>query len=145
MTPARQALVASQDAARERFEGTVSETDVKLLATRAVPESKYAREYAQNLAAIDNLVQAIEHHPMNAAPELDGQAVSRQDYVRQLIAETEGGLALLDQEEKMLGFMAKLVALDARALEEEVIDLELLDSDVPEITVVSAVGFFVGN
>ena len=53
---------------------------------------------------------------------------------------------LLDQEENILGYMAKLVALDATALSEQVMESELAEADVPEATgVTEAVGFFVSR
>ncbi|MEE8515452.1 MAG: hypothetical protein V3T02_02320, partial [Alphaproteobacteria bacterium] len=39
----------------------------------------------------------------------------------QLIAEDEAELAILEQEQSVLGFMAKLISLDALALTETVI------------------------
>ena len=47
-----------------------------------------------------------------------------------LVPEPE--LALLGVEEEMLGYMARLVALDAMALAEQMADPELADSDLPE-------------
>ncbi len=52
MTPARQKLVHTQVAARQRFEATISAVDVKLLATSAAPDSRYSREYGKNLTAM---------------------------------------------------------------------------------------------
>jgi len=146
MTPARHKLIQSQVAARQRFEATVSAVDVKLLATSSAPESRYSREYAKNLTAMEALMRAIDDHPMNARPEIEGQAVSKADYVRQMIADTDAEIALIAQEETILGYMAKLIALDATALSEQVADAEAVDSDVTEKTdITSAVGFFVGK
>ncbi len=146
MTPARIRLVAQQEQARERFRASISKVDMALLRTSAAPESRYAREYAKNLTAIETLVRAIEGHPMTASAEVDGIAMTKRDYIHQMMAETQAGLALLDQEETVLGYMAKLVALDALGLSEEVMDAELADSDVPETGgLISAVGYFVEN
>lgn len=146
MTPARLELVARQESARQRFQASASKVDLELLRTSAAPESKYAREYAKNLTAIETLVRAIDEHPMNDAPELEGMEVTKQEYLHQMLADAQAELALLDQEDTVLGYMAKLVALDAMALSEDVMDAELVDSDVPESTsVTGAVGFFVGN
>ncbi len=131
MTPARAQLVATQKNARERFRGSVAKVDLAVLSAPAVPESKYARQYAINLAAVENLVAAIERHPMNARPTMGDVPASKQDFIRQMQAETQAGLAILDQERNILGFMAKLVALDAMAHSEQVIDADLADSDVP--------------
>lgn len=146
MTPARAKLIEKQTAARQRFESTVSAVDVKLLATSAAPDSRYSREYGKNLTAMETLMRAIDDHPMNAEPVIDGRAVSKGDYIRQLIADTDAEIALIEQEETILGYMAKLIALDALALSEQVADAERIDSDVTESTgITSAVGFFVGK
>jgi len=118
MTPARMHLADQQNQARLRLESTVSLIDSQLLKSSMAPESRYSKEYTRNLTAIENLVQAINAHPMNQQPEIDGQPISRQDYLRQLISGSEAELAVLDQERAVLGYMAKLVSLDALALNE---------------------------
>ncbi|MFP6743210.1 MAG: hypothetical protein VCD33_16555 [Alphaproteobacteria bacterium] len=146
LSPARADLIASQDAARDRFEASVTEVDVKIFETAVTAETKYAREYATNLTAIETLVRAIQEHPMNVGPVVDGAAVTKEDYIRQMLGDTQADLSLLDQEGKVIGYMAKLVALDAMALSEDVMDAELVDSDVTDATsVTSAVGFFVST
>jgi len=146
LTPVRRELIARQDAARARFQSSISEIDMQLLETSVAPESKYARQFATNLSAIDSLSQAIEGHAMNQQPEVDGVPVTREGYVRQLIADAQAELELIGQEETILGYMAKLVALDATALSEEVADAELIDSDIPDgESLTSAVKFFVGQ
>lgn len=57
---------------------------------------------------------------MNAAPVVDGRDLGKAEYLAHLIAEAESGLALLDQKDLVLAYMAKLVALDAMALADEV-------------------------
>jgi len=130
MTPARAQLAAAQETARERFHGTASKADLAILSAPAVPESKYARQYAINLAAVGNLISAIERHPMNAQLIMGDTPANKQDFIRQMQADTQAGLAILDQEKNILGFMAKLVALDAMALSEQVMDADLADSDI---------------
>jgi hypothetical protein len=144
LTPVRRELIARQDKARARFQASMSSVDMELLETSVMPESKYSQQFATNLSAIDSLTQAIEGHAMNQAPEIDGVAVTREGYVRQMIADTQAELELIGQEENILGYMAKLVALDATALADEVADAELVDSDTPNgETLTSAVKFFV--
>ncbi len=150
LTPQRAALIEKQDAARQRFEAARVQVDTKLFQSTLTAESKYAREYAKNISAIETLVQAINAHPMNASAEIDGQAISKADYLRHLIAEGEADLAIVDQEGAILGFMAKLVSLDALALSEDIdpdAETDLAsDEDAPDADhVTSAVGFFVGN
>ena len=146
MTPARRKLVHAQTAARQRFEATVPAVDVTLLATSSAPDSRYSREYGKNLTALETLMRAIDDHPMNARPVIDGQTVTKGDYVRQLIADTDAEIALIEQEETILGYMAKLIALDATALSEQVGDAEAIDSDVTEPAgITSAINFFVGK
>ncbi len=146
LTPARLELMERQEAARQRFEGSVDAVDLRVFGESAVPESRYAREYAKNLAAVETLMRAVAEHPANAEPMIDGQAVTKDDYIRQMLADNDAALALLDQEENILGYMAKLVALDATALSEQVMDRELAESDVPEAGgITEAVGFFVSR
>lgn len=146
-TPEQAAFIAKQTAARERFEASAGQVDAEILASAAASQSRYAREYAKNLAAVQELVAAINAHPMNAAPAIDGQPVTRAEYLRQLIAENQGELAVIDQERSILGHMAKLVSLDALALSEGIandavaaIDIDGAEEAPSEVT--SAVEFF---
>lgn len=118
MTPTQARLIDNQKQARQRMESSAAQIDAKLMQTSMAPESRYAREYGKNLAAVENLVRAINAHPMNQQPEVDGQPISQQAYLRQLIAGNESELALLNQEQTVMGYMAKLVSLDALALSE---------------------------
>ncbi|MFT6580696.1 MAG: hypothetical protein ACJAU6_001125 [Alphaproteobacteria bacterium] len=142
--PSRIALAANQKAARDRFEKFAAHIDAELFRSSVTAESKYARDYAKNLTAIENLAQAINAHPMNRAPEVDGRPVSQADYLRQLIAENEADVALVDQERAILGYMAKLVSLDALALSEGVGDATavLAPTQNPD-RLTSALDFFV--
>ncbi len=111
-------LVARQEAARQRFDRSVDAVDMQVFGGEFAPQSRYGAEYAKNQAAMDRLLTAIEAHPMNQRPMLDGEEVTREDYLRQLVADAEAERALVAQEEQLLGYMAKLVALDAMALAE---------------------------
>ena len=146
MSPARAELVERQQAARQRFEGTLQNVDLKILESISVQETRYAQEYAKNLAAIQQLVAAIEDHPMSQqSPAQAG--LSRRDRIRTMIADAEAELALVSQEEQALGYMAKLVALDAAALAEQIeITTTLAEVETPQPTSVeSAIQFFVTN
>ena len=123
-------LVAQQEEARLRFEKVSDQLDLEVFGEPGVQQSKYSVEYAKNYAAIQQLSSAINNHPMNQQPELDGKPISKQDYLRNLIQTAESEVALLDQQDSILGYMAKLVALDALALAEDVHDEEMgLDYD----------------
>jgi hypothetical protein len=146
LTPARRELIDRQAAARERFQSSLSGVDMELLETSVAPESKYATQFAGNLAAIDSLSRAIADHPMSRGPELEGMPVTREDYLRQMIADSQAELELIGQEETILGYMAKLVALDASALSEQVADAEFIDSNVPTPAgLTDAVKYFTGQ
>lgn len=148
MTPARMRLMDQQNQARQRMETTASLIDTQLMKSSMAPESRYSMEYSRNLSAIDNLVQAINAHPMNQQPEIDGQPISRQDYLRQLIAANESELAILDQERAVLGYMAKLVSLDALALSEGLqgdYDGDVLIDESEPNDIASAVDLFINN
>ena len=147
MTPTKVALLEKQKAAQARFENSVSTVDLKLFGSAAIGESRYSKAFSKNMAEIEKLRLAIESHPMNAGAEVDGQEVTKQDYVRHLIADNQTTLAIIDQEESILGYMAKLVALDAMALSEEVADKNIFGDDVVDengdIDLTSAVDFFI--
>lgn len=141
--PARAALSEQKSAALQRFQDTAQSVDMKLFASSTAEESRYGREYRKHAAAIEDLVRAIDSHPMNTAPEVDGRAVGKQEYLRHLIAAAETEEALLDQKDLVLAYMAKLVALDAMALADEVDAASLETAGRPEVRDVTvAVDFF---
>ena len=146
MSPARANLVERQQAARQRFEGTLQNVDLKILESVSAQESRYAKEYAKNLAAIQQLVAAIEDHPMSRQA-VDQPRLSRHDQIRMMVADAEAELALVMQEERALGYMAKLVALDAAALAEQIETTTASVEGEPfqDTTVGSAIEFFVTN
>ncbi len=126
----RRELIERQQAARQRLEATIGMAD-QLLSTNPVGgESPYAARYAENIAAIEALRRKIDEHPMTQDPMIDGEQLAKPDYVRHLVAATEGAMALLAMEDEMLGYMARLTSLDALALGEAMDDPELADSDV---------------
>lgn len=146
MTPTRLALVSRQEGAQQRFKSSLSKVDMKLFQSSVVPESKYSVKYAENMAAIEKLAARIQSHRMNTSVQVDGQALSKEDYIRQLLADAQAELAALEQEETILGYMAKLVAFDALALSEQALDAELADSDQPSTaSPAEAVDFFLTN
>lgn len=141
--PALATLAEQRSAAMQRFAGTVDKVDMKLFASATAEESRYAREYRKHAAAIGDLVRAIDSHPMNTAPEVDGRTVGKAEYLAHLAAEAETEIALLDQKDLVLAYMAKLVALDAMALADEVDARDAEGRDNAEIRDVSvAVDFF---
>ena len=115
-------LAEKFETASKRFNRTVTQVDMSMFGNSLGEESKYNRDYRKNLAAIETLVNSIKAHPMNQLPEIDGNIIGKEDYLRQLISSTESELAILDQEENILGYMAKLIALDAMALSEGLTD-----------------------
>ena len=126
MTPQRAALIEKQEVAHNRFRSSIAQVDAQLFRSPLMKESKYSREYAKNLAAIEHLVQAVNAHPANVKPNVDGVDVSREDFLRQLINDNEATIAVLNQERSILGYMAKLIALDATVLSEAVNEDEVV-------------------
>ena len=142
--PVSMALVEKQKTARARLQRTAERVDSLLSqpltplgggisSSGAVPgsttpnghkPSKYQREYGENLAKVQQLKQAIQQHSANENPVLEGESLNREQYIRYLLSHVDSELALLDQERLMLGYMAKLVALDAQALEHEIAYVE---------------------
>ncbi|SCA58264.1 conserved exported hypothetical protein [Candidatus Terasakiella magnetica] len=148
MSPEKEELLELQNAAAERFDSSLVKVDQRLFEAPELEESKYSKAYQQNKTAIEQLVARIDNHQMTQRPMSDnGVVLSREEHVRRMVADVQTDLAVLDQEETILGYMAKLVALDAMSLAEEGLDEELLDSDVVGNTLAPAknVSFFLNN
>ena len=125
--PVSAQLVADQEAARQRMEQSVAMVDQVLAMSPTTKQSRYAEQYGDNLARIEELKTVIVGHVANAGPAVDGEEVTREEFVRHLLTNIDAERSILDQEQLMLGYMAKLVALDAHMLEQEValgIDLD---------------------
>ncbi len=143
-TEERVELVRQQEAAQARFKKSADAVDMKVFASFDAPQSKYAGEYAKNLSAANALLQAISKHPMQRQAT-DADPVDKADYLRRLVADAEGELSLVQQETEIVGYMAKLVALDAAAFSEELANdgddtTEQADAVSP---VTSALSFFI--
>ena len=109
----------AQIAARQRMEKVVSQVDQSLMHLGVEKSSPYSDEYSKNLDQIEKLKMAINRHQTNESPQVNGVDISSEEYLRQLLMSVSTEQSLLDQEALMLSYMAKLVALDAQALEYE--------------------------
>ncbi len=144
--PRQRELIAKQDEAQTRLQQTLNRVDIQLFSSAEAPQSKYGQKYSKNMSAIEKLAQSIDAHRMNQSTWLDGKEVNQEEYVRVLVTDTEAELAILEQEETILGYMAKLVALDAMALSEEGMNAEIADSDVVTVTNAAAsIELFISN
>jgi len=108
-----------QKEAQTRMEAVMSQVDKNLLHSNYNNASPYADEYAANLAQIEQLKTKIGQHRVNAALTIEGAEVSSEEYIRELLHGAAMHQSLLDQEALMLSYMARLVALDAQALEHQ--------------------------
>ena len=131
LSPGKKILIEQQDAAKNRFNKTISAIDLKLFETASIPESAYSRKYSKNMTVINQLLEKVNNHRMNKAVQVNGQKLNKKEYVQKLLNDTQSEIAILEQEENILGYMAKLVALDALTLSEEALDADLADSDTP--------------
>jgi hypothetical protein len=139
-------LIAKQTLARSRFKSSLAQVDLKIFETASFPESQYAVKHGQNIQAIEKLLDHIKQHGMNQSLTADGVEMTKEEFIRHMATEAEAELALTDQDDTILGYMAKLVALDAMALSEETMDAELADSSLPgNSSPAQAVQFFVTN
>ena len=139
-------LVEKQTLARDRFKSSIAQVDLKVFETASFPESQYAVKYGQNIQAIEKLLDHVKQHNMNQSLTADGIEMTKEEFIRHMATEAEAELALADQDDTILGYMAKLVALDAMALSEETMDAELADSPLPSNSSPSqAVPFFMTN
>jgi hypothetical protein len=109
----------AQIAARQRMEKVVADVDQSLMHLGSEKSSPYTDEYSKNLHQIEKLKMAINRHQTNESPKVNGVDISSEEYLRQLLMGVSTEQSLLDQEALMLSYMAKLVALDAQALEYE--------------------------
>ncbi|MFK7866139.1 MAG: hypothetical protein AB8B77_01710 [Alphaproteobacteria bacterium] len=130
LTPEKQALIAKQEAARARAQQNYDLVETAIFSDGPGKNSKYNQDYNKNQALIEQLIAKVGQHKANQSAMLDGEALSKQDYLRQLIADTEADIALVDQENQILGLMSKLVALDAMALSEEVADAQDMEAGI---------------
>ena len=110
----------AQSAARQRMEKVIEQVDQSLMHFGVEKSSPYTNEYSKNLNQIQNLKMAINRHQANQSPKMNGVDITSEEYLRQLLMSVSTEQSLLDQEALMLSYMAKLVALDAQALEYEV-------------------------
>ena len=119
--PQQVQLVEQQLQARERLTASMGEGDIDTLLSQSHvgQNSPYAEDYNRNLGQLQKLQAAINNHPANAEPMVDGKAMTQEQFVRGLVTSIDGQIAVLDQEQEMLSLMARLVALDAQALEYE--------------------------
>ncbi|MBU3003097.1 hypothetical protein [Paraglaciecola arctica] len=113
-------LKQKQEQARQRMQKVLAQVDSSLIHLGLDKRSPYADEFALNLAKVEDLKNAISKHKANASPTLGDVEVTSEEYVRQLLMEASTEQSLLDQEALMFSYMAKLVALDAQALEYEI-------------------------
>jgi hypothetical protein len=109
----------AQIAARQRMEKVIGQVDQSLMHLGLEKSSPYTDEYSKNLDQIEKLKMAISRHQTNESPQVNGIDISSEEYLRQLLMSVSTEQSLLDQEALMLSYMAKLVALDAQALEYE--------------------------
>lgn len=110
-------IKGQQKEAQARMEAIMAQVDQNLMHSGYQSTSPYADEYAANLSQIEQLKSKINQHQANAAATLDGEEVTSEEYLRQLLHGASMHQSLLDQEALMLSYMARLVALDAQALE----------------------------
>ena len=118
--PVSRSIREKQLQARSRMEAMTKDVDDFFFPSLGGETSQYNREYAHNIDQIKALQRAISAHDANQSATVDGESVSREEFVRSLLAAEETQLALIDQENEMLGYMARLVALDAQALQMQV-------------------------
>jgi hypothetical protein len=113
-------LKQKQAQALERMQNVMAQVDSSMMHKGLDQRSPYADEFAINLAKVEALKNAISEHKANASPTLGDVEVTSEEYVRQLLMQASTEQSLLDQEALMFSYMAKLVALDAQALEYEI-------------------------
>jgi hypothetical protein len=124
-------LVEKQVLARDRFKSSLAQVDLKVFETASFSQSRYAVKHGKNVQAIEKLLNHIKQHNMNQSLTADGVEMTKEEFIRHMATDAEVQLALADQDDTILGYMAKLVALDAMALSEETMDADDADSPFP--------------
>ncbi len=84
-------------------------------------KSKYLNAYSKNKRAIDSLRKAIKKHPMS---QLTSQLMpdNKIQSIKNLVENIETEVSIIELKEELLNYMAKLVALDAMQLAENLSD-----------------------
>ena len=97
--------------------------DFKILANTSInlsKKSKYFNQYQINKDAVMQLQLAIEKHPMNTKDILSKNPKNKIEAVRNYLHNLDTEIAVLEMKEQMINYMAKIVALDAMNLAENV-------------------------
>ena len=97
--------------------------DFKILANTSInlsKKSKYFNQYQINKDAVMQLQLAIEKHPMNTQDILSKNPKNKIEAVRNYLHNLDTEIAVLEMKEQMINYMAKIVALDAMNLAENV-------------------------
>ena len=119
-----------QEQAASRANSIDSALRDDLFETSMEKESKFSKHYEKNKQAIAQLRSVIESHPMNSHFGSAG-ANSTADHLNELILSAEADLAIIDMESEILGYMARILTLDAMALADEVHQINYDGEKVP--------------
>ena len=82
--------------------------------------SKYFEQYQVNKDAVKKLKLAIERHPMSNQNTLAQNPKNKIEAIRNYVHNIETEIAVLEMKEQMINYMAKIVALDAMSLAENI-------------------------
>ena len=82
--------------------------------------SKYFKQYQLNKNAVKKLKLAIEKHPMSNKNILSKDPKNKMEAVKNYVHNIDTEISVLEMKEEMINYMAKIVALDAMSLAEEV-------------------------
>ena len=97
--------------------------DFKILDSAAhslTKTSKYFKQYQINKDAVKKLKLAIEKHPMSNKNILSKDPKNKMEAVKNYVHNIDTEISVLEMKEEMINYMAKIVALDAMSLAEEV-------------------------
>ena len=82
--------------------------------------SKYFKQYQINKDAVKKLKLAIQKHPMSNKNILSKDPKNKIEAVKNYVHNIDTEISVLEMKEEMINYMAKIVALDAMSLAEEV-------------------------
>lgn len=114
-----QKLATQRQDAKSRMEASGALVEQSLYdGIPGAQRSRYAAQYASLGAAMEKLRHAITRHPANRLPDGD-TPLSKAELVTAMMTEAQGELELIKMEKDLLALMSQKVALDSRALSED--------------------------
>lgn len=112
------AFIVEQNEALSRIESI----EASITSTPLQPDygdSKYNHEYALISYDMARLQKSIDRHSANSERLAATKPLTKSEYVTQRLVSAQSELSLAQEEKKLTGLMARMLSLDATAMEED--------------------------